>query len=54
MHLGAEYRTNPFSIFATRNHANVFANILVVLLAVCEHGALFEVVMLTSIFYSLS
>lgn len=53
MHLGAEWITNPFSVFATRNHANVFANPLVALLAVFEHSRLREVVTLTSIFYSL-
>lgn len=54
VHFGAESSTNPFSNFATRNHANVFANPLVVLLAVFEHSPLGEVVILTSIFYSLS
>lgn len=54
MHLGAKHSTNRFSISATRNQANVFANPLVVLLAVVEHSPLCEAVMLTSIFYSLS
>lgn len=46
MCLGAAYSTNPFSIFATRSHANIIANILVVLLAGFEHSPLFEVVTL--------
>lgn len=54
MHLGAEFSTNPFSSFAARNHANVFANPLVVLLAVFERRPLCEVVTLTSTFCSLS
>ena len=42
MHLGAKHSTNPFCISATRNHANVFANPLVVLRAVFEHSPKFN------------
>ena len=52
MHLGAKHSANPFSVSATRNHANVFANPLVALLAVFEHSPLCEAVMLTSILFT--
>lgn len=52
VHLGSESSTNPFSIFATRNHTNVFANPLVVLLAVLSTALFGGGVILTSIFYS--
>lgn len=52
--LGSRMKYKSFQHFATRNHANVFANPLAVLLAVLERSPPWEVVILTSNFCSLS